>query len=265
MRAKRLAAERFDRRRLVEEFEAVLTAARCSSPGASGGRSTGAGLQEVRVAKRVNGLDISYSIGDLRPDEWRTAARLIAEAVPNAVISYLGDAFGGRFYGAVARQPYACAFGAHHADGNLLGVILGTLDHPRSYAEAIASQRPRLALAANVRILSPAVVRWGLRGLRERGRRAAGAEDRPAAELLVISVRPEARGTGLAQRLVDAMEAFMRRRGYAGDYVIRTEGTNDRANRFYEKIGAQLVHRNRFHGRLINEWHKPLAVGETMA
>jgi len=199
----------------------------------------------------------SYAIGDVRPDEWTDVARLVGEAVPNAILSHLGSAFGARFYRAIAAQSYACAFAAHDGAGRLLGVIIGSQDQGRSYAEAVGSQRLRLALAANVRLLAPATIRWVLRGLFGK-KGPARAEHRPEAELLVITVRPEARGTGLAEALVKALESFLRARGHRGPYVIRTEAANERANRFYARIGARLACEDTFHGRRINEWHKDL-------
>ncbi len=200
----------------------------------------------------------SYTIGDVRPDEWTEAARLVGEAVPNAILSHLGSGFGARFYRAMAAQPYACAFAAHDDAGRLLGVIVGTQDQGRSYADAVGSQRLRLALAANVRLLAPATMGWILRGLFGK-KGPARTEPRPAAELLVIAVRLEARGTGLAEALVKALESFLRARGHRGPYVIRTEAANERANRFYARIGARLVREDTFHGRRINEWHKDLS------
>lgn len=82
--------------------------------------------------------------------------------------------------------------------------------------------------------------------------------DRPAARLVAIAVCSKAKGTGLAQELVDHMEKFMVSKGFEGSYVILTEKTNKQANKFYKKIGAKFVRTNLRHGRAINEWHKEI-------
>ena len=92
--------------------------------------------------------------------------------------------------------------------------------------------------------------------------RAGGVQQdytiRPDAELVAIMVCPKARGTGVAQKLVEEMEKFMASRGYKGPYAIRTERTNERANSFYEKIGAKFVKTVQYYGIEINEWHRSI-------
>lgn len=203
-----------------------------------------------------------WSIVLATDQQWRSLAWLIAKAIPNAIVSHLGRGFGARFYGAIGAQSYSCAFAALDATGRPVGVIVGSLDQSRAYAESKASQRLGLLLAANVRLFSPAVIGWVLRGLRAGKPDEEGVDpfESPTAELIAIAVAPSVRGRGVAQALVEAMEASFRRQGYDGAYRILTESANGRANRFYEKIDSRLAQQRVHHGREINEWHKQLVI-----
>ena len=196
-----------------------------------------------------------YAIGDVQPDRWEELARFLARALPNPMVSVLGPSFGAKFYRALAARPDSWVLAAYDRRKALAGAVVGTLDRPRALAETMAGRRLSLALAANVRLLAPRTIRWLWQG---RGGSEAVREG-PSAELLAIAVREDARGTGLAQDLIRALEGFMRARGFRGTYAIRTEPDNVAANRFYEKIGARLARQYRYHRRLMNEWHKSVA------
>lgn len=197
---------------------------------------------------------------EIKNQQWREAANLIAEAIPNTVISKLGTKFNRIFYESIAENQYSCAYAAHGQSGKLLGIIIGTTDRPHVYSAAIKNNLFRLILATNLRLLRPAVVGYLAKGILGKfgHKNSQSTYSRPVAELLVIAVQPQARGSRIAAALLERMEEFMKMAHLEGPYVILTEKTNERANKFYEKIAARFVGTTLHHGREINEWHKYL-------
>jgi ribosomal protein S18 acetylase RimI-like enzyme len=199
------------------------------------------------------------TIDQIREDEWEQVAALIAEAVPNALISRLGNKFGATFYSRIVEQDGSCGYVVRDESGNILGVAIGAIDYRKAPSIAFRGQLWKLLIAANLRILRWSVISWMISGiLGKLGGHRADYKDRPVAELVAIVIHSKARAIGLAQRLVEEMEAFMISKGLNGPYTILTEKANARANRFYQKIGAAFVRTNLHHGREINEWHKEI-------
>ena len=205
----------------------------------------------------------NYTIDQIRESEWIEVADLAARSIPNALISKLGNRFGATFYSKVVEQEYCCGYVARDELDNILGVIIGTTDYPNAHSIAFKGQLAKLIITANFRLLRWSVIRWAIKGVltKVRGKKQDRA-NRPVAELVTIGVCPEARGAGLAQKLVEEMEKFMVTKGLSGPYTILTEKANTRANKFYEKIGAAFVKTNLHHGREINEWHKKITVAK---
>jgi len=202
-----------------------------------------------------------HTAGQVENGEWLDVAQLIAEGVPNAIFTKLGRSFSAAFYKRVSAQDYSFAYVARDNAGTIVGVIIGTLDYLQAYSIALKSQRLKLLLAANFRLLSWSVISWVVKGVLEGFKsKARVPEDQPKARLLVISIRPGARGKGLGISLIKRMEQFMQDKGLTGPYLILTEKSNVAANRFYEKIGAKLIRTNIHHRRKINEWHKVIGL-----
>jgi ribosomal protein S18 acetylase RimI-like enzyme len=200
-------------------------------------------------------------IEEICDSEWPNVAKLIAYAIPNALMSKLGSNFGSIFYKKIIEQEYSCGYVAKDEFGNILGVIIGTTNYPKSRSVALKKQLVKLLIAANFRIFRLSVINWMIKGFLEKiTNREKDSANRPAAELVAIAVCNKEQGTGLAQELVKEMEKFMVSKKIIEPYTILTEKHNLRANKFYAKIGAVLVKTFIHHGREINEWHKEIAV-----
>lgn len=198
-------------------------------------------------------------IEPVKDKDWNQIADFIAQGVPNAIIVRLGRSFAAKFYKKVSSQDFSCAYAAYDISGNILGVIIGTLDHCRAYSIAIRTQLIKLIFTANFRLFSWSVISWFIKGVLGKFKSEAHTvKSLPNARLIVIYVSPEVRGRGLAASLVEKMEKFMLSKNLTEPYCILTEKSNLLANRFYKKIGARFVRVNIHHGREINEWHKPL-------
>lgn len=211
------------------------------------------------ISKRM----VNYIIDQIRKNEWIEVAKLIAQAIPNALISKLSNKFGAIFYSKLVEQECSCGYVARDESENILGVIIGTTDYPKTRSVAFKGQLAKLIVIANFRLLSWSVIGWVIKGFLAKDRdKKQGHKDSPVAELVAIAVCSKARGTGLAQKLVEQMEKFMTSKGFSGPYKILTEKANTRANKFYEKIGAKLVRTNIHHGREVNEWYKEIAAAK---
>jgi ribosomal protein S18 acetylase RimI-like enzyme len=205
--------------------------------------------------------ETNYTIDEIRESEWIEVADLTARAIPNALISKLGNRFGARFYRKIVQQEYSCGYVARNSSGNVVGVIIGSADYPEARSTAIKEQLLKLVITANFRLISWSFINWVIKGVvaKAKGEKKTH-KDKPSAELIAVAVRPEAQGTGLAQKLVEKMEIFMLSKNLSGPYAILTEKANITANRFYKKIGATFVKTSTYHGREINEWDKVITL-----
>lgn len=204
-----------------------------------------------------------YAISEIRSSEWIEVADLVAKAIPNALISKLGSRFGAAFYSKVVEQDCSCGYVARDESDSILGVIIGTTDYSKARSTAFKGQLAKLIIAVNFRLFGWSTISWVLKEVFAKVRaKKRDHTNRPAAEMVVIAVCSKARGTGLAQKLVEEMGKFMTSKGLSGPYKILTEKANARANKFYEKIGAAFVGTNLHHGRKINEWYKEIAAAK---
>ena len=64
-----------------------------------------------------------YTIENARDDDWQAIADLVAQAIPNALISKLGNRFGATFYSKVVEQECCCGYVARDESDNIVGVI----------------------------------------------------------------------------------------------------------------------------------------------
>lgn len=202
------------------------------------------------------GLEIKRadSLGD---EEWLDAAILIQNGIPNSVISYLGTAFNAEFYKAIACASSGCGYFAIDKDKKVVGIVVGALDRDEVYYRSIRSRPFLMATLAGFRVFSLPVLKWIIAGIRSNVLRTT-VDNRAEckAELVVIAVNPEKRGSGIAHRLIKAMESeFIKQSGERG-YMIRTEAMNVIANHLYERLGAEFIEVTVFHGRRINSWYK---------
>jgi len=191
--------------------------------------------------------------------DWMTIGELIADAIPNAVYSQLGAAFGAVFYKKLVQQKCSCGYVAKDKFGDTAGVVIGTADYSTARSSVLNNNIISLLLAANFRLFKWSIISWLIKGFvsKLKGRRDCYI-DKPSAELVAIAIRSDVRGTGLAQQLTKKLEKFIVSEGNCSTYAILTEKTNTRANRFYERIGATFIRTNFHHGREINEWHKKI-------
>ena len=190
-------------------------------------------------------------------NEWIDIAELIADSIPNALVSKLGVKFGSLYYEHISKHHLSCSYAAFGNTGRLAGIVLGTLDHNAEYPLDF-TLKIKLLLAANLRLLSPKVFRWILSGLRFRSPTKYQAKSIAQAQLKTIAVYEEFKGNGIAKRLINELETFFKKNNLQQPYLILTEKSNEAANKIYKKMGAQFIRAYPYHDKVINEWHKSL-------
>jgi glycosyltransferase involved in cell wall biosynthesis/ribosomal protein S18 acetylase RimI-like enzyme len=165
-------------------------------------------------------------------------ARLHADGMPDAFLPTLGQRFLVSLYRALAGDPQAVALVAEAPHG-VVGFAAGVVSIGGFYRRFAGRHGPAAALAAAPRLVRPAV----LSSLLETARypaRAAGpaATPLPDAELLAISVAPEARAGGTGRALADGVLDGLAARG-AGEVKVVVGAANGGANRFYARVGFE--------------------------
>lgn len=200
----------------------------------------------------------NYCIQQTDQQHWDEISKLIADSIPNAVISSLGIRCGHIYYKKVSQNKYSCCFIALDELNKIIGVIIGTVNGDKS-KKITNKDKIKLLLAANIRLFYIGCLKWFLKGILHKFiRRNERVTNLPNAELVAIAVDPNFRGSQLAYDLIKKIEEFMNEINSSEPYVILTEQENLRANKFYSKIGAKLIRTYNHHGRQINEWHKYL-------
>lgn len=190
--------------------------------------------------------------------DWGAISELISKSIPNAIISHLGINFGKLFYRSLSEHKCSCAYVYKNSYGSIKGVIIGTSDHSASYS-AIKKYKYKLLLAVNVRVFKWTVIKWIVLNMLSQILGSKKKENFSAkAELIAIALSPDLRGKGVSEELIRCMENDFIHESTVAMYYILTEKENERANKFYNKIGAELFSTFVSRGRLINCWHKRL-------
>lgn len=205
-----------------------------------------------------DGMNCEFLITNPGNNHWIDIAEFIAVSIPNALVSSLGKNFGALYYENISKHPLSCSYAALDKDGRLAGIILGTLDH-NSTKRLDFVFIAKLLLAANFRLFSPAVFKWLISELCLRGGPKYQPQSFPKAELLIVAVHKDFKGKRLADKLINELESFFKKNNLEKPYLIRTEKSNGVANNVYKKLGAKFIKTYRYHGKLINEWHKSLS------
>lgn len=177
-----------------------------------------------------------------------------AEALPHGFFASLGQPYLRVYYRGFVESPHACGFVAE-ADGGRVGMVVGITDcnaHRRfllRHHSMRLAVRGAVALARRPRLgahfLSTRMVRYATVILRAT-RPAPVLGDSPATSptparvgvLSHVAVVPEARGSGVGERLVQGFVAEAGRRGVARIELVTLSGARGAAP-FYERLGWQ--------------------------
>ncbi|MCP4740905.1 MAG: GNAT family N-acetyltransferase [Phycisphaera sp.] len=182
-----------------------------------------------------------HEIRIARPDDIAGMATCHAEAFPGRGTSTMGDEwlrFLYRFYLEADMNVSMVAVGSN---GEIDGIAVG--GDPRLFGRYRKASARRFPLRlAWMTIVDPAVRRPVLNLLRravtpkQGGPGATIEADSDMAGLLSIGVRPGAKGSGVAARLIEGFERRCLELGFSSTQLSVLD-SNTRARRFYEKAG----------------------------
>jgi len=141
-------------------------------------------------------------------------------------------------YSALANSRNCLVVAGLQEDTKLVGFIAGTVDYPAFCGDFLRTK----GLAALKVVLPRLFCRTGLRSAIEAmtfavWRRRSGL---PRAQVLNFAVQPDYQGSGLATSLFSEMMRQFWRRGVR-EVVILSGEEQERAHRFYQKMGAYRV------------------------
>jgi GNAT superfamily N-acetyltransferase len=190
--------------------------------------------------------------------DWNSISDLIAKSIPNTIVSHLGRKFGAIYYKSIASCECSCVYIYADKSDGIKGVIIGTIDHSTSYSE-IKKNIIKLLAAMNFRIFKPFVIKWIFSNIFSKiAKSKSNHSFLLSAELIAIAVSPDVRGKGVADKLIQKWEDFIIYESQENEYYILTEKDNERANKYYKKIGADYITTFISRGRRINRWHKTI-------
>ena len=169
-------------------------------------------------------------------------ARLIVDGLQTR-FQLLGMGFVTLLHRHMADSPHAVCVTAEDA-GRVVGYACA-LTSVRGFFRDFALRRAWLAVVLSApRLFRPATLRVVWHSLQYP---TVATPSDPPAELVSVVVVPEARGQGIARRMVETIGGEMARRGIAA-ITIKTESTNVAAKSLYTKMGCRAVRQEPFAG-----------------
>ena len=209
--------------------------------------AAGAGPVTIRPAQ----------IGDLS-----SSAHLHLDALPVGLFPQLGYRFLRRWHHSFPDHPYAVAFVAVDADRNVLGFLLGTLDHRTHLSHMVRDRQTMASLAVHGIIALVARPQLAARFLRTRALpwcnaakelflgcprdvRTTTSPPRPPADpvavLAAVAVDPARRGRGIGAELTAGFEAAATQFGTPtaelATHVDTADSASSTSHGFYERLG----------------------------
>ena len=170
---------------------------------------------------------------------YRQVAELHAAGINSGFLSGLGREFLSVLYRSIDESPQSVLHTEEQGD-RVVGFVAGTTGTV-SLLRGLLWHLPSTLWSLRASLLRPDRLLGMIRVVGHMRQQSRTGEDRyPRAELLSISVSPEARGTGVAERLYRRLEAFFQSRAI-GEFRIVVGSTLEPARRFYARMGARDV------------------------
>lgn len=180
----------------------------------------------------------SVTYRELQECDVAACAQLHMVAFPGFFLSHLGPRFLAEFYGAHVRDPDAVTVVAVDAADHVQGVVVGNANPHGFYRRLLVSRWFAFIWASLGLVLrKPRVTLRLLRALTYRGEQTPWSR---GALLSSICVAPRAQGSDLATELMARWTRRLQDHAVTAAHLSTDRNDNEKANRFYEKVGWQL-------------------------
>lgn len=163
-----------------------------------------------------------------------TVVEIHIRAFPNFFLSFLGPRFLREFYASFLLDPQGMGYTASSSKGQILGVIVGSVD-PRGHFKRLLKRRWWAFCLASISavVRRPSCAPRLFRAIFYRGESPSG----PTRALLSsIAVDPNIQRAGVGKKLVEHWVEEARRRGAAGCYLTTDADGNDKVHAFYQGL-----------------------------
>lgn len=167
--------------------------------------------------------------------DYRAVARLHASGIDQGFLPTLGERFLALLYQAMDADPRSLLFVERGAGGEVIGFVSGGCGMGSIYRQMLR-RWPQLVPALLPAVVNPRKVKriieivWF-------SRQQKPVPGCPQPELFSIAVAGAARGTGVAQRLYEALVDHFAKQGEAAFCIVVGDALAP-AHRFYRKMGA---------------------------
>lgn len=197
-------------------------------------------------------------------------ASLHIDSIHGGIFEALGPKFVGSLYYQLSGRSDVLMYVAFR-ENRPIGFVAGSGNVMRSLRKIGLTGFGALAAAACVNAWRPSllckVVQTAGYFLRRTNRAektgpvVEGVSDPARAELLAIAVAEEARGQGVGQALVTALEREFQNCTDVGEYFVSTNREEVGSNAFYRACGFTLMGERRHHDLMLNVYKKELIPG----
>jgi len=191
-------------------------------------------------------------IHPMRPGDVAEVVRVHLISFPGYFLTFLGSDFLTLLYNNIQSDPLGTVLVAS-CDGQIQGFVAGVVQQSGFYRRLLNKQKWKFALAAVWPLFKkPSIAPRLLMALK---RPAEAREASAEACLMSIAVRPEVEGQGVGKRLFAGLYREFAESGVPAICLTTDRDLNNRANRFYQKIGFELVRCfTTPEGRTLNEY-----------
>jgi len=169
----------------------------------------------------------------LEPQHAAAVAALHAQSLPHDFLPSLGERFLQVLHGSMLELGLAWGWGAFEGP-RLIGFVSGTDDSEGLFGQVLRRRAPRLVFeVARTLLRRPALLPRTLETLLYPSKEGGGPV---RAEMLVLAVAPDQRGSGLGRMLIERFEQTLQARNFQA-YKLTVLAKNTAAQRLYERVG----------------------------
>lgn len=193
---------------------------------------------------------------ELSPADVTRIAALHVESIDDSLPTLLGEGFARALYRYLERSPHEIVF-VERVDAHVESVCVVSLE-PGSLQRRIAQATfPLLVVGAARAVFTQRAFRTMLSSL-VRDALSGEAHAEKAPEITYVFTSRNTRGKRLGKRIVERVDAALSARGCREYFVKTLDDPANRAVRFYQENGFDILGPRVEGGRTFVEFHKPL-------